>query len=151
MVNNPGMIKIHNMFDVLIYHGSSFDYYLNNIDFLRKAGSYDASDKMMEFILKKRHLTPTHISSMYIPDVEKDPLVINKIPDIFVTGHIHHDVKISSYKNITLIGCSSFQNRTAYQEKLGHTNVVPAKIPVMNLKTREIKIMDFRNQEDQDS
>ena len=151
MVNNPGMIKIHNMFDVLIYHGSSFDYYLNNIDFLRKAGSYDASDKMMEFILKKRHLTPTHISSMYIPDVEKDPLVINKIPDIFVTGHIHHDVKISSYKNITLIGCSSFQNRTAYQEKLGHTNVVPAKIPFMNLKTREIKIMDFRNQEDQDS
>jgi len=151
LVNNPAFVRIHNMFDILIYHGASFDYYLNNIDILRKAGSYDASDKMMEFILKKRHLTPTHISSMYIPDVEKDPLVINRIPDFFVTGHIHHDIKISSYKNITLIGCSAFQNITAYQEKLGHTNVIPAKVPVVNLKTREIKIMDFRNQEDQDS
>jgi DNA polymerase II small subunit len=132
------------MFDILIYHGSSFDYYLNNITFLRKAGSYDAADKMMEFILKKRHLTPTHVSSMYIPDVEKDPLVITKVPDFFVTGHIHHDVKISSYKNVTLIGCGGFQNKTPYQEKLGHTNVVPARVPVVNLKSRQVKIMDFR-------
>lgn len=145
MVNNPAYVRIHGLFDILISHGTNFDYYLNNVDFLRKAGAYDASDKMMEFLLKKRHLTPTHISTMYIPDIEKDPLIITRVPDFFVTGHIHHDIKIGSYKNVTLIGCSAFQYKTAYQEKLGHTNIVWARVPVVNLKTREIKIMDFKN------
>ncbi len=148
LVNNPAFVRIHGIFDILMYHGSCFDYYVNNIDFLRKAGSYDAVDKMMEFVLKKRHLAPTHISTLYIPDINKDPLVIDKVPDFFVTGHTHHDVKISSYKNVTLIGCSSFQYKTTYQEKLGHTNIICARIPVINLKSRQIKIMDFRKDEE---
>ena len=97
--------------------------------------------------MKKRHIAPTHISSLYIPDIEKDSLVIEKVPDFFVTGHIHHDVKISSYKNVTLIGSCSFQYKTAFQEKLGHTNITWGKSSIINLKTRQIKIMDFRKEE----
>ncbi len=149
-VNNPSIVRIHNTFDILIYHGYCFDYYMNNVGSLRKAGSYSASDAMMEFILKKRHIAPTHVSNLYIPDITKDPLVIEKVPDFFVSGHTHYDVKISSYKNVTLIGCCSFQYKTSFQEKLGHTNITWAKSPIINLKTRQIKIMDFRNEEDQE-
>ncbi|HIH14900.1 MAG: DNA polymerase II small subunit [archaeon GW2011_AR17] len=147
IVSNPAMVRIHDMFDILIYHGYCFDYYMNNVESLRNAGAYDASDMMMEFVLKKRHIAPTHISSLYIPDIEKDSLVIEKVPDFFVTGHIHHDVKISSYKNVTLIGSCSFQYKTAFQEKLGHTNITWGKSSIINLKTRQIKIMDFRKEE----
>jgi len=144
IVSNPAFVRIHGMFDILMYHGYCFDYYMNNVDYLRKAGSYDASDTMMEFALRKRHIAPTHISSLYIPDTERDPLVIERVPDFFVSGHIHHDVKIGSYKNVTLIGCCSFQYKTAFQEKLGHTNITWGKIPVINLKTRQVKVVDFR-------
>ena len=144
LVSNPALVRIHGMFDILMYHGYCFDYYMNNIDFLRKAGAYDASDMMMEFCLRKRHIAPTHISTLYIPDPEKDHLVIEKVPDFFVSGHIHHDVKIRSYKNVTLIGCCSFQHKTAFQEKLGHTNITWGRVPIINLKTRQVKIIDFR-------
>jgi DNA polymerase II small subunit len=98
---------------------------------------------MMEFVLKKRHRAPTHVSSSYVPDTEKDFLVIEKVPDIFVTGHIHHDLKLGSYKGVTLIGCPSFQSKTIFQEKTGHTNIVTGKVPLVNLKTRQVKVMDF--------
>ena len=147
-VTNPAVVRIHNTFDILMYHGYCFDYYMNNVESLRKAGAYDASDAMMQFALKKRHIAPTHVSTLYIPDVERDPLVLEHVPDFFVSGHIHHDVKISSYKNVTLIGCCSFQYKTAFQEKLGHVNITWAKSPIINLKTRQIKIMDFRKEEE---
>lgn len=149
LVSNPALIRIHGMFDILMYHGYCFDYYMNNVDSLRKAGAYDASDAMMEFVLKKRHIAPTHISTLYIPDTDKDHLVIERVPDFFVTGHIHHDVKVKTYKNVTLIGCCSFQYKTAFQEKLGHTNITWGKIPVVNLKTRQVTLVDFREEEEE--
>jgi DNA polymerase II small subunit len=149
VVSNPSIINIHKVngfqgFDVLMYHGYCFDYYVNNVEYIRNAGGYDRADLLMEFLLKKRHLAPTHSSTLYMPDMEKDPLVIETIPDFFVTGHTHHDVVIKNYKNITLIGAGSWQKMTSFQEKLGHTNIIPGKVPVISLKTRQAKVMDFR-------
>lgn len=146
-VSNPAMVRLHGMFDVLLYHGYAFDYYMNNVDYLRNAGGYNASEKMMEFILRKRHIAPTYISTLKIPDIERDPLVISRVPDFFVTGHIHYDVKVQLYKNVTLIGCASFQYKTAFQEKLGHIHITWGRIPVISLKTRQAQIVDFRDKE----
>ena len=147
IVSNPAYVRLHGMFDVLMYHGYSFDYYMNNVNSLRNAGGYDASEKMMEFILRKRHISPTHVSTLKIPDIDNDPLVIRRVPDFFVTGHIHYDVKVHTYKNVTLIGCASFQYKTAFQEKIGHVNIIWGKIPIISLKTRMSHIMDFRDRE----
>jgi len=154
MVTNPALVNIHKNknfqgFDVLMYHGSCFDYYVNNVEHIRNGGGYDRADLLMEFFLKKRHLAPTHSSTLYMPDVDKDPLIIDTIPDFFVTGHTHHDVLIKNFKNITLIGAGSWQKMTSYQEKLGHTNIIPSKVSVVSLKTRQIKIMDFRGEIDE--
>ena len=152
IVTNPAVVNVHKKegfsgFNVLLYHGYCFDYFVNNIGCLRNAGGYDRADLVMEFLLKKRHLSPPHTSTLYMPDIEQDPLVLDIIPDFFVTGHVHHDVVIKNYKNITLIGAGSWQKMTAFQEKLGHTNIIPSRVPVVNFKTRQIKIMDFGREE----
>jgi DNA polymerase II small subunit len=146
MLSNPSLVNIHasenfSGFDVLLYHGYSFDYYVANVDGIRLNGGYDRADLIMKFLLKRRHLAPTHTSTLYIPEVNNDPLIINQIPDFFVTGHIHK-TSVSSYKNITLICGSCWQDKTPFQEKVGH-HPEPCRVPIVNLKTREIKIMRF--------
>jgi DNA polymerase II small subunit len=146
MVSNPSIINIHSSenfsgFDVLMYHGYSFDHYVSEVDSLRNQGGYNRADLIMKFLLKRRHLAPTHSSTLYIPDTKKDPLVIEKIPDFFLSGHIHKSVT-ANYRNTTLICGSCWQGKTAFQEKVGH-NPEPSRVPIVNLQTRDVKILKF--------
>ncbi len=146
MVSNPALVNIHSSnnfpgFDVLLYHGYSFDYFVAEVDSLRNNGGYDRADLIMKFLLQRRHLAPTHKSTLYIPDKNKDPLVIDQIPDFFVSGHIHKAVA-SNYKNVTTICSSCWQSKTSFQEKVGH-NPEPSRVPIVNLQTREVKILKF--------
>ncbi len=145
MVSNPSLINIHKTenfpgFDVLLYHGYSFDYYIANVDTIRKNGGYDRADLIMKFLLNKRHLAPSHTSTLYLP-LESDPLVIDQIPDFFVSGHIHKS-SISSHNNISLICSSCWQSKTLFQEKMGH-HPEPGRVPVVNLKTRTTSLIKF--------
>ena len=146
MVSNPSLVNIHSSegfpgFDVLMYHGYSFDHYVSNTDAIRNRGGYNRADILMKFLLQKRHLAPTHASTLYIPDTNKDPLVIERVPDFFVTGHIHKSMA-ANYKNTTLICGSCWQSKTDFQERVGH-NPEPSRVPIVNLKTRDIKILKF--------
>ena len=146
IVSNPAMLNIHSSptfpgFDVLLYHGYSFDYYVANVDSIRNNGGYNRADLLMKFLLQRRHLAPSYTSTLYIPDANQDPLIINKIPDFFITGHIHKSIA-ANYRNITLICGSCWQAKTPFQEKVGH-NPEPARVPIVNLRTREIKILKF--------
>jgi len=144
-VSNPALVNIHSSngfegFDVLLYHGYSFDYYVSNVDGIRQQGGYDRADLIMKFLLQRRHLAPSHSSTLYIP-CAKDPLVIDKVPDFFATGHIHKS-SVSNYRNITLICGSCWQSKTSFQERVGH-HPEPCRVPIVNLATREMKILKF--------
>ena len=146
MVSNPALVNIHSSasfpgFDVLTYHGYSFDYFVSNVDGIRNGGGYDRADLIMKFLLQRRHLAPTHTSSLYLPETENDPMVIEKVPDFFISGHIHK-TSVSNYRHITLISGSCWQSKTKFQEKVGH-HPEPGRVPVVNLKTREVKILRF--------
>ncbi len=146
MVSNPALVNVGKTegfpgITVLMYHGYSFDYYIANVDEIRNNGGYDRADLVMKYLLQRRHLAPTHASCMYIPFRDSDPMVIGKIPDIFATGHLHK-TSVSNYRNITLICGSCWQGKTAFQEKMGH-NPEPARVPLVNLQTREVKILRF--------
>ncbi len=146
MVSNPAMININSSknfvgFDVLMYHGYSFDYFVAQVDSLRSKGGYDRADLIMKFLLKRRHLAPSHTSTLYIPDTKKDPLVIEKVPDFFLSGHIHKSAT-ANYRNVTLICGSCWQSKTLFQEKVGH-NPEPSRVPIVNLQTRDVKILKF--------
>ena len=91
--------------------------------------------------MKRRHLAPTHTSTLYLPDVNQDPLVIDRVPDFFATGHLHKSIA-SNYRNVTLICGSCWQSKTAFQERVGH-NPQPSRVPIVNLKTRDVKILRF--------
>lgn len=146
LVSNPSIVNIGSTenfpgLDVLLYHGYSFDYYVAEVDSIRSSGGYDRADLIMKYLLKRRHLAPSHGSNLYIPDIKKDYLTIDKIPDIFITGHIHKS-SVSTYRNITLISGSCWQSKTQFQEKVGH-NPEPGRVPIVNLNTREVKILKF--------
>ncbi len=145
IVSNPSLVNIDAVgnfggINVLGYHGYSYDYYANEVESVREAGSYDAVDELMKLLLKKRHLAPTHGSTPLVA-TKKDFLVIDTVPDIFASGHIHKS-KIGLYKKITLISASCWQSKTLFQEKLGH-NPSPCVVPAVNLKTRETFFLNF--------
>ncbi len=146
MVSNPAMVNIHSSanfdgFDVLLYHGYSFDYYISEVEPIRNNGGYDRIDLLMKFLLQKRHLAPSYTSTPYVPDITQDCLVIDKIPDFFVSGHVHK-AAAANYKGVTLICGSCWQSKTAYQEKVGHIPE-PSRVPLVNLQTRQIKMLKF--------
>jgi|TARA_B100001971_G_C18212372_1_gene551572 DNA polymerase II small subunit len=146
MVSNPSKINIHSSdkfpgFDVLVYHGYSFDFYFAEMESIRNQGGYDRADILMKFLLQKRHLAPSYTSTLYVPDTNSDFLVIDKVPDFFVSGHIHK-AAAANYKDTTLISGSCWQSKTTFQEKVGH-NPEPSRVPIVNLQTRHVKILKF--------
>ncbi len=146
MVTNPSFINIHKKnkfsgFNVLMYHGYSYDYYISNVETIRLNGGYDRADLVMKFLLQKRHLAPSHSSTLYIPDIKEDPLIIKDIPDFFVSGHLHK-MSVGNYRNITTLCSSCWQGKTIFQERVGH-HPEPGRVPLINLGTREIKVMKF--------
>jgi len=149
ITTNPSIVNIAARkdfpgFNVMMYHGYSFDYYANNIDSLRINQAYQKPEMLTSFLFKRRHLAPTHSSTLLFPHNE-DPMIIKNIPDIFVSGHIHKS-GVSHYKDVIVISASCWQGRTAFQEKVGHVPD-PCKIPLLNLKTRSIKVLDFSGEE----
>ena len=146
LVTNPSIVNVGKSdgfegLNILLYHGYSFDYYVANVNSIRTSGGYKRSDLIMKFLLKRRHLAPAFTSTPYHPSHKEDPLLIKKIPDIFITGHIHY-CSVGNYKGVTMISGSCWQGKTDFQEKLGH-HPEPARVPIVNIKTREVKVLKF--------
>ncbi len=144
-VTNPSQVNIGSRkgfsgFNILLYHGFSYHYYANNVSRLMKEKAVHQPDKLMHYLLKQKHLAPTHSSTLYFPSAD-DFLVIKDVPDIFISAHTHKSA-VSYYNNILTISSSSWESKTAYQEKLGNEPDF-CKVPMFNLKTRAIKILDF--------
>ena len=149
LISNPSIVNIGERenfpgFDILLYHGFSYPYYANNIPSLITEKASHAPDKVMAYLLKNRHLAPTHNSIQHYVS-EKDELLIKKIPDIFVSGHTHKNA-VSYYNNILLISNACWEKLMPYQEKMGF-EVDYCKVPMFNLKTRQVKILDFYDEE----
>lgn len=150
LVGNPSIVQIHSSaefpgFDVLFYHGYSYDYYGDTVESIRNSGRHisDRNDIIMRFLLERRHLAPTYTSTPYIPDATEDPLVIEKIPDFFLSGHVHKSA-VGSYRGVQIISGSCWQAKTAFQEKVGH-EPEPCRVPLVSLKTRQVKMLRFDN------
>jgi DNA polymerase II small subunit len=137
---NFGANKNFSGFNVLIYHGFSFPFYAENIPSLIKQKAKCKPEIIMSYLLKNRHLAPTHGSMQYFP-FEKDAHFIKDIPDIFVCGHLHKS-GIFYCNNVLLISVSCWEAMTPYMEKMG-TVADFCKVPMFDLKTRAVKILDF--------
>ena len=148
MTGNPCIVNIHAKngfpgFNVLTYHGFSFDDYSEMVPSIKNTGKNcsERTPSIMKFLLQRRHLAPTHTSTLYVPDPKGDPLVIETVPDIFAAGHIHK-AGTDTYRGVTIICCSTFQRKTPFQERVGHVPD-PGIVPVLNLQTRKVHMLDF--------
>jgi DNA polymerase II small subunit len=164
LVTNPAMVKIledekldqdrasshlnyvarQREFKVLMYHGASIHTFINEVKELREMKAHSCPAKAVRHMLKRRHLAPMYGVSpqiVYVPNSECDPLVISEVPDILVTGEVHR-ADIENYNGVLIVTGSCWQSQTPFEEKVGNVPV-PGKVPVLNLKTRELKVFDF--------
>ncbi len=148
MLSSPSLVTIaedpekgFSGLDLLLYHGYSLTYYADNVPSIRERGGQKRAELIMKFLLQRRHLAPTHGSNLYIPDPEQDSLVIAKVPDLFLTGHIHR-VASAVYRGVTLINGSAWCDIDEYQEKRG-LEPQPARLVLVNLQTRDVKVINF--------
>ncbi len=146
MLSNPSSVTIeetpgHPGFDLLLYHGYSLVYYAKEVQPIKDAGGMKAMGEVMKLLLRKRHLAPTHGCNTYVPDAEEDPMVIDKIPDFLVTGHVHN-IAYGTYNGVTVINAGCWNDVSDEQVKRG-LEPEPARLPVVNLKTREVRLVNF--------
>ncbi|MCK4347636.1 MAG: DNA-directed DNA polymerase II small subunit, partial [Thermoplasmatales archaeon] len=135
-VGNPCYFSLHGV-EILSYHGQSLLDFATNIQRLR----YNEPVEIMKVMLKKHHLAPSYGGYTPLAPEHLDYMVIDKVPDIFVTGHVHLAM-IGEYRGVTLINASSWQDQTSYQKML---NFIPdpAKLPIADLRTGNVTMMDF--------
>jgi len=148
LVTNPSLVKFYEKgkeFKVLMYHGAGVHSFVSEITELREMKAYQCPAKIFRHCLKRRHLAPSHGDVVYIPNAENDPLVIEEVPDVLATGDMHH-LDIDNYNGVLIICSSCWQSTTDFEEKVGHIPD-PSKVPILNLKTREIKVFDFSDEE----
>ncbi len=135
-LGNPSYFSLHGV-EILSYHGQSLLDFATNIQHLK----YNDPAETMKVMLKKHHLAPTYGGYTPLAPEHEDYMLIDRIPDIFVTGHVHL-AQISDYRGVTLLNASSWQAQTNYQKML---NFIPdpAKLPIVDLKTNNVTMMDF--------
>ena len=134
-VGNPCNFELHGV-NLLSYHGKSID------DFVGMPSvDYGNPVEAMREMLRRRHLAPTWGSKTPLSPEPEDNLIISKIPDIFVTGHVHGHSCLE-FKGTTLICSSTWQDQTSYQRMLGF-QPKPCILTVVNLKTHASASVPF--------
>jgi len=144
LVSNPALVEIDGGFRILMYHGASINRFIDEIPEIRTNFGHNSPTRVVREMLKRRHLAPIHGGMDYIPCEKGDPMVIDKIPDIIATAD-QHRAEVSNFNNILMIASSCWQSITPFEEKVGNVPD-PCKVPLFNLKTREIKMLDFSDE-----
>jgi len=134
-VGNPAYVEIENL-KVLIYHGCSIWDFVKTFNI-----SYKEPQKAMAEMLRRRHLAPVYGGEVPIAPEREDYLVIDEVPDIFHSGHVH-TVGIDNYRGVTLINSGTWQSQTEYQQRRGIVPV-PGEAPLVDLSTMDICRLRF--------
>ncbi len=124
---------------ILAYHGRSMDDWMGTVQSLSYSNPLDAMREM----LKRRHMAPIYGGKTPLAPEKEDYLVIDEVPDVFVTGLVH-GAGISEYRGVKLVSASTWQSQTAFQ-RMHNFNPDPAKMPIMHLGTGDTRLIDFND------
>ncbi len=136
-IGNPSIVQTHHV-STLVYHGDSI---LDLNKLIPGLENNKPIDTMKE-LLKCRHLAPIYGEKTQIAPTNKDWLVIDKIPDIFHTGHIHIN-GIGYYNNIALVNSGCFQSQTEFMNSLG-IHPTPGILSIIDLNTLKGTQLDLK-------
>jgi DNA polymerase II small subunit len=135
-VGNPVTLSLHGV-RILAYHGRSMDDFVSAVPALSYARPLDAMREM----LRKRHLAPIYGGKTPIAPESEDHLIIDQVPDIFVTGHVHA-AGVGEHRGVVLLNSSTWQAQTSFQ-KMHNIEPVPARLPIVDLHTGEAVLKAF--------
>ena len=135
-VGNPCLMEVEER-KILAYHGKSIDDFNSGTRHLNYTNPHEAMKEM----LRRRHMAPVYGDKTPLAPEQKDYLVIDTVPDIFVTGHVHV-CRLDEYRGIRLINASAWQSQTAFQ-RMHNQMPEPAKVPMVHLGTGECWVEDF--------
>lgn len=133
---NPSSLRLHGV-DVLCYHGKSLDDLVTALPGV----SYDRPLAGMVEMLKRRHLAPSYGGKTPIAPERYDHLVVDTVPSIFVTGHVH-GFGVGEYRGVRLVNSSTWQAQTAYQ-RMHNIAPTPGMVPIVDLQTGQTTAKAF--------
>jgi len=138
IVSNPSTVTIEGV-SVLMYHGVSLDEVIAELP--EEKASYDHPHRAMYQLLKKRHVAPQFGGHTRIAPEAKDYLVVDEVPAIFHTGHVHK-LGWGKYRNVLAVNSGCWQAQTTFQKSV---NIDPdgGYAPVVDLDTLELTVYDF--------
>ena len=137
-IGNPSIVQTHGV-NTLIFHGDS----MLDMNMLIPGLENDKSVETMKEYLKCRHLAPIFGKKTQIAPISKDWLTIDKIPDIFHTGHIHIN-DMGSYNKIMLVNSGCFQSQTDFMKSLG-IHPTPGILSIIDLDTLKGTQLDLKS------
>ena len=133
---NPSDFSLHGV-RVLAYHGVSISDFVSSL----RSVTFEHPERAMMAMLERRHLAPSWGGKTPLSPEPEDSMVIQTIPDIFVTGHVHGH-HASQYKGTHVIHSSTWQNQTDYQRMLGF-QPRPCILTIVNLHTHAVASIPF--------
>jgi len=139
-LTNPSNVLIKNTFNILSYHGMNIYNLINQRDDIKNKFGYKSPNNLIKELFNSYQLCPSYGNVDVVID-NNNSMVIKTVPDIIFTSHFHRcDVDVKN--NILMINGSCWVKNTKYSEEKG---IIPnyCKVSLFNLKTREIKILDF--------
>lgn len=134
--SNPSMINVEGV-KILLYHGGSLQSLPDMIPGLKT----EKPDEVMSHLLKKRHLSPFYGGKVRIAPEKKDFLVIDEVPDIFHTGHVHL-IGQNEYNGVINVNTGCWQYQTDFQKR---QNIDPdvGYAFVIDLDTKDCEMKKF--------
>ncbi len=116
ILSNPATIEIDGV-KILMYHGQGFE---------RIGGllgiPLTQPTRIVGELLRYRHLHPEWGTIPQAP-LPEDNLVIEKIPDIVLTGHLHI-YSTGTYKGTAILSSGAFEGLTTWQRDIGITPTI---------------------------
>jgi len=129
-VGNPSYVEIENGITVLLYHGMSINTFTDDVP--TEEIVVDNPEETMKLMLEKRIMIPQYGRHARVAPEPVDYSVIDMVPDIYHTGHVHKFGE-STYNSIKVLNTGTWQEQTEHQKRL---NIVPdiGNVPVIDLQ-----------------
>ena len=123
--------------NITVYHGMA----LNDLIELIPGGSMDSVGSAIELMLKRRYMGSSYGGRTPIVPSQVDYHVMEQVPDIFITGHIHGHYT-GNYRGVRYVNSSTWQSQTEYQKMMNYSPE-PSILTLFDLNSMSVIKKDF--------
>ncbi len=130
MVANPSLFKLGPR-KILMYHGQGLERVIQ-----QTKATFDQPHQALIEVLEYRHLFPIYGTKTAIAPEHQDYLIIEELPEIVVTGHLHVG-KTRVYQGLRLTLSGTFEQASSWLKAL---NIRPTVglVPIVDLASGEL-------------